>query len=413
MTRVSSAMDSTPGFKGLQKCNQQEDERKDSGQHGSNDGPWQSTPLTVRPNSAHLDSVPKRLCRKREGQKPKQQSTQQHASLTPGRPGTSWHVTHRGSYMSSPPGMMTGLSHGAGLPSISRWVRVAGAPQRAQMASSNDTESAIASAQVMAGNSMARKSVSNPATMIGQPQDNTEGTSCRMSSGSKNCASSMATSVPSRLCANAVKMSSAEATGVAGIDVPLRLHNCAPSLSAPNSCTKTLVSRPSACACRTSRISSAVFPLRIGPVMTWRPITSHPPLNPTLAQPRPSGTPVRDRRYANGSADTNGPRLVQTRHRLGGVQPPAPRCGSASPVPWAIRSTKITSLDVGYNKSNFSASQRMGNTSMMDKINQTGSPAKTMHMKTRHLMPHQNQYTKTTSCGCPATRRVRWLGAEG
>src|SRR5690606_14714375 len=89
MTRVSSAMDSTPGFKGLQKCNQQEDERKDSGQHGSNDGPWQSTPLTVRPNSAHLDSVPKRLCRKREGQKPKQQSTQQHASLTPGRPGTS------------------------------------------------------------------------------------------------------------------------------------------------------------------------------------------------------------------------------------------------------------------------------------------------------------------------------------
>src|SRR5690606_16561186 len=254
-----------------------------------------------------------------------------HTALTSGLPGTSWHSTHRGSYTSSPPGRMTGLSHGAGLPSISRWVRVAGAPQRAEVAASNDTESAIASAQVMAGNSMARKSVSNPATMIVKPQDNTEGTSCRMSAGSKNCASSMATSVPSLLCANAVKMSSAEATGVACIDVPLRLSNCAPSLSAPSSCTKTLVSRPSACACRTSRISSAVFPLRIGPVMTWRPITSHPPLNPTLAQPRPSGTPVRDRRYANGSADTNGPRLVQTRHRLGGAQPPAPRCGPAAP----------------------------------------------------------------------------------
>src|SRR5690606_22957198 len=59
----------------------------------------------------------------------------------------------------------------------------------------------------------------------------------------------------------------------------------------------------------------------------------HLPLNPTLAQLRPSGTPVRDRRYANGSADTNGPRLVQTRHRLGGAQPPAPRCAFSTLQP--------------------------------------------------------------------------------
>src|SRR5690606_41261629 len=101
MTRVSSAMDSTPGFKGLQKCNQQEDERKDSGQHGSNDGPWQSTPLAVRPNSGHLDSVPKRLCRKRDGQKPKAQRTQQPASLTPRPPATPSASTHQGYQVSS------------------------------------------------------------------------------------------------------------------------------------------------------------------------------------------------------------------------------------------------------------------------------------------------------------------------
>src|SRR5690606_24653711 len=39
-------------------------------------------------------------------------------ALTSGRPGTSWHSTHLGSYTSSPPGRMTGLPHGAGLPSI-------------------------------------------------------------------------------------------------------------------------------------------------------------------------------------------------------------------------------------------------------------------------------------------------------
>src|SRR5690606_26014496 len=86
---------------------------------------------------------------------------------------------------------------------------------------------------------------------------------------------------------------------------------------------------------------------------------------------------------------------------------PSPPSAPSSQTLIAVRSTKITSLDVGYNKSNFSASQRMGNTSMMDKINQTGSPAKRMHMKTRHLMPHQNQYTKTTSIGCPASPLLR------
>src|SRR5690606_36877525 len=68
----------------------------------------------------------------------------------------------------------------------------------------------------------------------------------------------------------------------------------------------------------------------------WAPLRHvrhrrHLPLKPPLAQLRPSGTPVRDRRYANGSADTNGLRLVQTRRRLGGSQPPAPRCGPAAP----------------------------------------------------------------------------------
>jgi len=65
-------MDATPGFKGLKKRNQQEDERKDSGQHGLNDGLWQPPTLSVRPNSGCLESIPKRLRRQHESQQPEQ-----------------------------------------------------------------------------------------------------------------------------------------------------------------------------------------------------------------------------------------------------------------------------------------------------------------------------------------------------
>src|SRR5690606_7965087 len=65
-----------------------------------------------------------------------------HTALASGRPGTSWHASQRGSYMSSPPGRMAGLSHGAGLPSISRWVRVAISPHLAHTAFSMVTDSA-------------------------------------------------------------------------------------------------------------------------------------------------------------------------------------------------------------------------------------------------------------------------------
>src|SRR5690606_32499884 len=68
-----------------------------------------------------------------------------HTALTSGRPGTSWHSTHLGSYTSSPPGRMTGLPHGAGLPSISRWVRVAGSPQRADRKSTRLNSSHVKS----------------------------------------------------------------------------------------------------------------------------------------------------------------------------------------------------------------------------------------------------------------------------
>src|SRR5690606_28463542 len=143
MVRTTSANDATPGFMGLQKRHQQEDERKDSGQHELNDGHWQPPTLSVRPNSGCLESILKRLRRQHESQQPEQQSAQ-HAVLTPGRPGTSWHRSHRGSYMSSPPGRTTGLVHGAGSPLISRWVRVAISPHLAHTAFSMVTESAAA-----------------------------------------------------------------------------------------------------------------------------------------------------------------------------------------------------------------------------------------------------------------------------
>src|SRR5690606_23347566 len=87
-----------------------------------------------------------------------------HTALTPGRPGTSWHRSHRGSYMSSPPGTITGLVHGAGSPLISRWVRVAGAPQRAQVAFSHVHLMARRMSRCIPGKDSPRKSLSRPAT---------------------------------------------------------------------------------------------------------------------------------------------------------------------------------------------------------------------------------------------------------
>src|SRR5690606_23143753 len=118
-----------------------------------------------------------------------------HTALTSGLPGTSWHSTHLGSYTSSPSGRMTGLSHGAGSPLISRWVRVASSPQRAHTAASLVTLSAIANRYAMPSKGSPRKLVSSPATMTSWSRDNS--TRRRTWNWSQKCASSTAsTSAP-------------------------------------------------------------------------------------------------------------------------------------------------------------------------------------------------------------------------
>src|SRR5258708_5056027 len=149
-----------------------------------------------------------------------------------------------------------------------RWVRVADSPQTTQIASSLSTRSASGSSVGAGANGSPRKSRSRPAQITRRPPKTSSRTT-RMTPASKNCTSSMPTTLVS-----------AESSGmIASLDRTGRAMNESPSCERTSSVPKrssmaglkTWTVRRAMTARFTRRMSSSLFPLNMLPTTTSSP----------------------------------------------------------------------------------------------------------------------------------------------
>ena len=166
-----------------------------------------------------------------------------------------------------PPITISSSSARAGLPSRSRWVRVASFPQTTQIAESFVTSSARAMSSGMVANGRPAKSWSRPLTITVRGA----ATICSMmagSSGPKNCASSIATA-SGLIRATSLRIASASGATTLGNRVPVRLTTSpgATRVSRAGVMRSTLC--PAICRRVRRRTTSAVLPLLMQPAITW------------------------------------------------------------------------------------------------------------------------------------------------